>query len=246
VILSNSKAGIESFNPPIQKSRVIYNGINPSRLSNLPPSGQMKSKYKITTPFTVVMAASFTDNKDYDTFFDLADKITRDRDDITFIGIGRYEKDDPKYERIFRLSKNHPRILFPGRIEEVEALVNACDIGVLFSPHGEGLSNAILEYMALGKPVIANAAGGTKELVQHNKNGYLITNQSIDEMAHLILNLLDDKEKYQAFAQTSRNIIRELFALDKMGKSFEQVYHSALPYKTRELAAAGYADSNPN
>jgi glycosyltransferase involved in cell wall biosynthesis len=247
VILSNSKAGIEAFNPPCGKSHVIYNGINPKRFLHLPAADQIKAKYKISTPLTVIMAASFSDNKDYDTFFHVADKITKVRDDITFIGAGRYNKDYPKYKRISALSSNNPRILFPGRINDVEALVNACDIGVLFSQdiHGEGLSNSILEYMALGKPVIANDSGGTKEIVHHNKNGYLITNQTVDEIAQLILDLLDDKEKYQAFATANKNIIEEMFALDKMGKSFEQIYQTALCYKTSELVAAGYPDTYP-
>jgi glycosyltransferase involved in cell wall biosynthesis len=242
VILSNSKAGIAAFNPPAKKSYVIYNGMNPKRFMNLPPAAAIKEKYKIGTPTAVVMAASFTDNKDYDTFFNVAEHITRLRDDITFIGVGRYDQDNPKYERILRLSNNNPRIIFPGRINDVEALVNACDIGVLFSQdiHGEGLSNSILEYMALGKPVIANDSGGTKEIVHHNKNGYLITNQTVEEIADLILSLVIDTEKYRAFGAASRNIIKETFALETMGFSFEQVYRAGMPYKTRKVIPAPY------
>jgi glycosyltransferase involved in cell wall biosynthesis len=248
VILSNSKAGIDAFSPPARKSYVIYNGMNPNRFLHLPAAAEIKFKYKINTPVAVVMAASFTDNKDYDTFYNVAELVTRLRDDITFIGVGRYDKDNPKYERILRLSNNNPRILFPGRINEVEALVNACDIGVLFSQdsHGEGLSNAILEYMALGKPVIANDSGGTKEIVLHNKNGYLITKQTVAEIAGLLISLVDDKEKYQTFATASRNIIKETFALDTMGFSFEQVYRTGTPYKTREFIPAAYSPTYPN
>ena len=85
------------------------------------------------------------------------------------------------------LSSQDDRIHFKGRINDVEALVNVCTIGVLFSVDGEGFSNAIMEYTALGKPVIANNAGGTKELVRHNENGYLFIKQSEEEIVSLII-----------------------------------------------------------
>jgi glycosyltransferase involved in cell wall biosynthesis len=228
VILANSKAGIKSFNPPREKSKVIYNGLNLNRFLNLPPQEEVKSKYNIRTPFTVVMTASFSPNKNYDLFYRLAEQVTQLRDDITFIGVGGCIKDNLEHKRILKLSKNNERILFPGRIHDVEALVNACDIGVLFSPNGEGISNAILEYMALGKPVIANDSGGNKEIVHHNRNGFLIINQKVEEISALVLGLINDKQKRQEFADNSRQVIRESFSLDKMGQAFEQVYEEVL------------------
>src|SRR5699024_5560529 len=128
----------------------------------------VKLKYGIVTPYTVVMAASFSNNKDYDTFYKIAKAITSKREDVTFIGVGGYGKDESTYRHLLQLTTNNKRILFPGRITDVEALVNACTVGVLFSNkkvHGEGISNSILEYMCLAKPVLANDAGGTNEIV---------------------------------------------------------------------------------
>src|SRR5690606_25465743 len=105
-------------------------------------------------------------------------------------------------------------------------------IGMLFSNktvHGEGISNSIMEYMALSKPVIANDAGGTLEILRHNENGYLINKQTEDEIVKLIISLLDDKSKCDAFGQASRQIIEESFSLNKMGNAFEEVYRELLP-----------------
>lgn len=231
VVLSNSKAGLEIYNPPASKSKVIYNGINMSRFENLPDVNQIKTKYGITTPYTVLMAASFTPNKDYNLFFNVADRVTQKRDDITFIGVGGHDEYSAEYKRLRALSAHKPRILFPGRISDVEALANACTVGVLFSNksvHGEGISNSVMEYMSLGKPVIANDAGGTKEIVHHNINGYLITNESEEEIASLLLELVDNPEKARSFGIASKKIIDETFSLDRMGEAFEQVYQEAL------------------
>jgi glycosyltransferase involved in cell wall biosynthesis len=227
-ILSNSRAGLEVYNSPKHKSKVIYNGINPDRFVNLPAIETVKKKYGISTHHAVVMVASFSQKKDFDLFYRLAGHITRLRDDITFIGAGGPTGDGAEYTRLKSLARDNPRIIFPGWINEVEVLVNACDVGMLFSPNGEGLSNSILEYMALGKPVIASDAGGTKELVRHNQNGYLVTNESIEEIGEMIIELIDNPQKRTAFGKIGKKIVEESFTLEKMGMAFEKVYREVL------------------
>lgn len=231
VILSNSKAGIESYNPPEKKSRVIYNGLNMNRFVNLPDVELVKAKYKIATPYAVVMAATFNVLKDYDLFLNVARNVLQKRDDITFIGVGGYDRDSSEYERILSLCGHNEKILFPGRISDVESLINACTIGVLFcnrSLHGEGVPNSVLEYMALNKPVIVSESGGTKEAVYHNRNGYLITTRDEEEVAALIIGLIDNKEKRELFGRQGRKIIDENFSVDQMGKAFVQVYNNVI------------------
>ena len=228
VILSNSKSGIKCFRPPLSKGRVIYNGLNMARFRDLPQASEVMARYKIKTPYSVVMSASFTDHKNYDLFYNIARYVTSKRADITFIGVGGYGKSAAIYQRMLSLSADNPNILFPGRINEVEALVNACTIGVLFSLHGEGISNSILEYMALGKPVVANDNGGTSELVNTNENGFLVTNESAEEIGEIIINLIDDAGKRERYGEVNRRIIEESFQLEKMGPEFENVYMTAL------------------
>lgn len=236
VILSNSNAGIRAFNPPSHKRRVIHNGININRFKHLPEVELIKAKYKITTPYAVIMAATFSRYKDYYLFFRVAELVTSIRNDITFIGVGAYCEDDSYYQEMVRLGANNPNIIFPGRSDEVEALVNACTIGILFSNksvHGEGISNSIMEYMSLAKPVIANDAGGTKELVRHNVNGYLVTVETSQQIAAMIIGLINDPEKYKTFGEASKRIIEESFSLERMGRDFEKVYEEVKDYKIK-------------
>jgi Glycosyltransferase len=234
VILSNSRAGIEAYRPPGRKVKIIYNGINLSRFENLPAPEEVRKKYGITTPHAVLMVASFTKNKDYNLFFKIAEQVTSKRDDITFIAAGDSCDDGSVVRRLDDMLSHNGRIVLTGRIADVEALVNSCTIGVLFSNtavHGEGISNSILEYMCLRRPVIANDAGGTREIVHHNVNGYLVTSQSDTEISGMILSLIDNPEKCRAFGQAGRKIIEEQFALDKMGRAFEETYKQVLNKK---------------
>ncbi|HTM92090.1 MAG TPA: glycosyltransferase family 4 protein [Flavisolibacter sp.] len=226
VVLANSKAGIASFKPPAAKCKVIYNGINLNRFHNLAEAQQTKAKYGITTPYAVIMTASFSPTKDYNLFLKVAQWVTSVRDDIGFIGVGGCEQDESEYKKM--VNNSSPRILFPGKIHDVEALVNACTIGVLFSTDGEGISNSILEYMALGKPVIANDAGGNRELIRHQHNGYLISNQNVEQISELIIGLIDDQQKCQSFGAINQKKVQDYFSLEVMGKAFEEIYYKTL------------------
>jgi len=229
IIISNSQAGLNAFGPPERKSKVIYNGLNFYRFENLAAPETIKLKYGIKTPFAVVMVASFSNKKDYPLFFSIAKQITQTRDDITFVAVGDFT-DAPEDKGYQDLAKLNSRIMLTGRINDVEALVNSCTIGVLFSDkiNGEGISNSIIEYMSLAKPVIANDAGGTKEIVHHQVNGYLLRHETEKEIIELICGLIDNPEKCTAFGKAGRKIIEAFFLLERMGNAFVQTYEDVL------------------
>jgi glycosyltransferase involved in cell wall biosynthesis len=184
-----------------------------------------------STMTAVAMVASISPNKDYDRFVKVAQKVTAIRKDVTFIGIGGYCDGDDKYRNLVEITRDKPRIIFSGVIDEVEALVNACDVGILFSNkavHGEGISNSIMEYMALCKPVIANNAGGTGEILKDKVTGFLVDNEEEDELVQMVLDLIENEEKNRTFGKKGREIIENVFSLKKMGESFEKAYLQVL------------------
>jgi glycosyltransferase involved in cell wall biosynthesis len=83
--------------------------------------------------------------------------------------------------------------------------------------------------MALGKPVIANDAGGTKEVVRHNVNGYLITTETNETIADMLIDLIDDRDKRAEFGKNSCEIVKSIFTLEKMGNAFEKLYCELFP-----------------
>jgi glycosyltransferase involved in cell wall biosynthesis len=230
-ILSNSIAGLESFglSKSDKKCKVIYNGFNPERIQNLPTKAECRKKFGIETNYAVVMVGSFSENKDYQRLLDVCRHMSNKRSDITFIAAGDGKNLDPIKKKAGMLGL--ASIKFTGRINNIEELISASDIGVLFSPNGEGISNAIMEYMALGKPVIANDAGGTKEIVAYNESGYLITNESNQEIAYMIIELIDNPEKRFQFGKKGQEIILNKFSLESMGQEFEELYLDLLSNK---------------
>ena len=223
--LSNSYAGLNSFKiANDKKSRVIYNGINIERFNDLLNADEVKKKFKIETKFVVIMVASFSYFKDYNKFITVADYVTRINNEITFIGIGGIV-DKNLFEKLKCHSTKNKHIIICDKISNIESLINICDIGVLFSTMGEGVSNSILEYMALKKTVIVDDCGGTKEFVINGVNGFLIKNHSINEIGDLIIDLLYKESKRNEIGIKARNTIMSMFTLEKMGIEFEKLYN---------------------
>lgn len=228
LILSNSHAGILAYNPPRKKSRVIYNGLNFDRFQNLPAIDPIRAELGLITKYVIIMVGTYSPNKDYLRFFKIGIEVSKLRNDVSFIGIGFFKGGERIYESCLKMTADFPNLLPMKGSKNIEPIVNACDLGVLLSPNGEGLSNAILEYMALGKPVIANDAGGTREIVRHGENGLLVDTESDLEIAMMIDQLLNNPEKIEEMGARSKERILADFSLERMGKEFETVYHEVL------------------
>ena len=224
-ILSNSNAGLVSYNAPLDKSVVIRNGFDFKRLKILKNPSMVKDELAIGKCKVVGMVASFTEKKDYETYISSAELILRRRRDVIFIAIG----DGPLLNKM--KLKIKPEFIsnfkFLGRIENVESVVNIFDVGVL-ATYSEGISNSILEYMAMSKPVVATNGGGTNEILINNKTGYLIKLKDHSELACKILNLLEDKKLALSIGKNGKKRIQNEFSIEQMVNSTINLYKKLL------------------
>ncbi|MCF6296595.1 MAG: glycosyltransferase [Flavobacteriaceae bacterium] len=222
VILANCKAGLESFKVPVGKGVCIYNGFDMDRIKNIVDKKIILEKFDIKTKYIIGMTASFSDKKDYNTFVRAGEKLLKKRKDITFLAIG----DGPNLSKIKgSINKNNLNYFrFVGKQDDVESIVNICDIGVLISnheTHGEGISNALMEFMILKKPVIGSNSGGTKELIIDNETGFLIEAKNVDKLVEKIEFLLTNPERAKMMGENGKIRIEKYFSIDTM---IEQTY----------------------
>lgn len=227
VILSNSYAGLKSYSVSGEKCRVIYNGVDLRRFDNLPDKVSVRLKYGIRTNYLIIMVASFTQVKNYDQFLEIAESCMSQRNDITFLAVGDTKADNREFERIRAKSRTLKNMLLMEKVDCVESLINACDIAVLFT-HSEGISNSIIEYMACAKPVLATDAGGTREIIEDHETGFLITNQTTSQIVQLINELLKDENLRDIIGRKARTTIENRFAIELMGRNFENLYQEIL------------------
>lgn len=228
IICSNSYSGLAAYGvSDSKKSVVICNGIDLSRFNGLDEVNTVKKRFHIHTTYAVVMAASYSPYKDWNRFYDVASFVTQIDSNISFVGVGSIT-DREIYSDLSNKSRDNPNIIICGPTSEVEKLVNSCDIGVLFSTRGEGISNAILEYLALGKAVIVDELGGSSEFIENNVNGFFTSGKTISEIGNLIIELIYDSSKRISVGKRGRGTVLSRFSLPVMGEQFEELYRRIL------------------
>ena len=217
VIIGNSYAGLKAFKAPKSKSVCIHNGFNFERLHVVSDNCSLRRELGISTKHVVGMVATFSESKDYKTFYAAAQNILEKRNDVTFLAIGKDTDSDLSKAFIEDRFAAYFRLL--GKRSEVESLINTMDICVL-STFTEGISNSILEYMAMGKPVIASIGGGTAEIVEHQQTGFLVGPQSPVELMEKIEILLDNQDLRDRMGAAGKERVRKYFSIEKMVDSY--------------------------
>ncbi|MFH6603644.1 glycosyltransferase [Maribacter algicola] len=229
VVVGNSLAGLKAYRVPKEKGICIYNGFDFGRVANLKDKKLVKKELGIETKKVIGMVGGFFDRKDYKTFINAALLVLKQRDDVTFVAVG----EGPNLEICKDLvPKDHANdFVFTGARTDVESIINIFDIGVLSTNsevHGEGISNAILEYMAMEKPVVATIGGGTNEIVEPGKTGILIPDSAPENMASELNYLLENVVDAKAMGQKGKQRIEEFFSLAKMIDAYHKLYISLI------------------
>lgn len=229
VVLSNSKAGLVAYDAPKGKGNHVYNGFDFNRVNALKDTDEIRKRFNIQTPFVIGKIAAFHERKDYYTYVDAAIKVCQERADVTFLAIG----DGDLLEKCKAMvpAELKERIIFTGRQNDVESIINIFNVGVLstnLDVHGEGISNSIMEYMVLHKPVVATVGGGTAEIVYDGENGFLLPERSPEVMAEKINYLLDHPEDAKRMGDNGRQLVFDSFNLRDMTKNYMDLYKDLL------------------
>jgi glycosyltransferase involved in cell wall biosynthesis len=227
-IVSNSKKGLEIENiQKLKKGKVVYNGLDTKDFDSKINENNDYSNKWLGYDKKIVMVGRFGNAKDYISLIKASKILFQSYSNICFVLVG----DGPNK----LIAENEAGeylnngIFFLGKRSDIPTILSQMDIGVLLNNtngHAEGISNAIMEYMAAGLPVIATDAGGTPELIEDNISGFLV--QPFDEnvVAQKILWLIDNPDEIKKMGSKGRKIIDNKFSIDKMVDSYINLYNS--------------------
>jgi glycosyltransferase involved in cell wall biosynthesis len=123
------------------------------------------------------------------------------------------------------------RVEFLGERKDVEALLAGLDLFVL-SSREEGISNALLEAMAAGRPAIATAVGGTPEVLSPD-TGWLVPAGSPPALADAIDEALANPAEARRRSIAARRAVRDDLSIEAMVKRHEAFYEKALGRASR-------------
>jgi glycosyltransferase involved in cell wall biosynthesis len=210
-----------------KKLRVIYNGINSDSFKNLKKNQDLKRQLSIPESNKVVgIVANFRPMKHHHIFIKAAKEILSKRNDVSFILVGAgsdpgsTKEDNEKLARSLDISEH---VRFVGPQKQIAPYLSIMDIGVNCSA-GEGLSNAIMEYMAAGVPCIVSYAGGNPDLITNNVEGFTFELDNYLALADLTLRLLNDDATRKRFIDNAARKIEETMSTSAMLSNYESLY----------------------
>jgi glycosyltransferase involved in cell wall biosynthesis len=117
------------------------------------------------------------------------------------------------------------RFQLAGARADVPGFLADLDVAVLCS-RSEGMSNAALEYMAAGRPIVATAVGGNVELIDDGVTGLLVPSDNAGALASAIQRLLTDRSFAARLGAAARRRAIERFSREAMVRRFENFYES--------------------
>jgi glycosyltransferase involved in cell wall biosynthesis len=122
-----------------------------------------------------------------------------------------------------RRARPGARVVFTGLRDDVPAVTAALDVAVLPS-YREAQGLAILEAMALRRPVVATNVGGVPEMIEHERSGLLVPPHDAPSIARAIVRLLTDHPLADTLARAGHDLAHARFGLPAMVNAVSALY----------------------
>ncbi|WP_417835836.1 glycosyltransferase [Thalassospira tepidiphila] len=193
-IIVNSKVGAQELLSEGAKSeniKVIYNGID---VENYQLPRNTKNE-KDAPPISLITVANLIPYKGHLDLFNALEKCNNSQLPVwKLYCVGRDDGIKGLLENHIRRLGLTDRVEFVGEVADVRPWLDLSDIGILAS-HEEGFSNAVLECMAAGIPMIVTDVGGNSEAVINGRSGIVVKPHSPAEISAALEMLILNKEK---------------------------------------------------
>lgn len=212
---------------PEKKVMQIINGVDTNRF--MPPQEKKLAKKEAGfNPDTHIIGivGRLDPVKDHETLFRafsiLRNEKNREALKILVVGTGHMEKMLRGIAEDLNISEN---VVFAGDTKDVQRFYRCMDVYVLPSI-AEGISNTVLEAMASGLPVLATMVGGSPELVDEGKTGFLFAAKDYMALSEKLFFYYNNPQILIAHGLNGRKMAEDRFSISKMIKDYEILYRS--------------------
>ncbi len=144
---------------------------------------------------------------------------------IHFLLVGPME-DNSKLQQQIAASPYRKHFHFAGYRTDAPAIAAAANTLIMPSVRGEGLPRSVIEAMAYGTPAIVANAGGSPELIEDGKNGFIVPPADGGAIAAAILKLQSQPELQQQMGENARTRIERDFNTTRTVEQMLELYQS--------------------
>jgi len=221
------EAMVEVIDPIQDRITVICNGVDVKRHRQSVDKARVQSRLGLGTNVRLIaVVATLKEPKGHRYLVEAMSAIAPQYPDIhvLFIGDGTLREELQDQVKRLKLDKH---IHFLGNRHDIPELLAASELFVLPSLW-EGLSMALLEAMAAGKPIVATAVSGTTQVMIHGKTGLIVPPRDSRALADAIIQLLSDPAQAQAMGQSAKRHVTAHYSAQKQADEHLALYRRLL------------------
>jgi len=162
-------------------------------------------------------------NKGFEQLFHALALLKASHPEINLNLVGKGD-DQPRLKEATHQLGIAKHVTFWGALsdEDLAAAYSDCDVFAMPSKK-EGFGIVFLEAMRLGKPCIGGNHGGTPDVIEHGKSGFLVDYDDITALAESIRTLADDASLRQAMGARGYELVKEKFDFNNFQTSYKQL-----------------------
>lgn len=230
-----------------EKIVTIYNGVDLHRFQPPTPTARREARARLgfhENDFVVGTVAWLRPEKNYPIFFHALSLIKEQIKELKVVVVGGGDK-DKEYRQEAAARGLTAQVTFAGHRQDVRPLLQTFDVACLVPGRNEGFSNAILEKMAMGLPLVVTEVGGNAEAVLHEHNGLIIPPDDAESLADSLLALYRAPTRRLAMGICSRQRTEEKFSLTTMLSQHESLYLALQEKRPPEQRTSGTTRENP-
>jgi len=215
VLVSDGLAGNRIF--------VAHSGIDPQRFMTA-DGGRLRDEFNIAENQPVIInVAHLAGHKGQTYLVQAIPQVLAKIPDARFFIVGKGELMEELKAAAAGLGLKD-KLVFTGFRDDVADFYQIADLYVMSSVQ-EGLGTAVLDALALAKPVVATNCGGLPEIIRDGRTGRLVAPADPAALANGILDMLSRAEAAQSMARQGQAMVQKSFSIDAMVENNINIYH---------------------
>lgn len=187
-----------------EKTTVIYNPVNERVFETSYDNDNSGLKIKDERFNRIISVGRLYPQKDQKTMIEAFAKVSEKHPDWKLVIFG----EGPEREALEEMIQDprfmiQDKVCLPGRSENIIDELNKSKIFCLSSVY-EGMSNALVEAICVGLPVVTTKVSGTEELIKDGENGFIVNVGDKEAMAKALTKIIEDENLQNQFSENNK------------------------------------------
>lgn len=224
----------------VRQQLIQHNGLDGAKIVSIPTGvdlntfnseingAAVRREWGIEADEFLVGTVSFLrDYKGIVYYIQAARRILEEKTNVRFLIVGDGPQRDILAAQIEGFGLGG-KVLMTGHREDVPQILSALDLFVLPSSGAEGVPQAVVQALAMGKPVIATDVGSVSEVILQGETGILIPPKDSEAIVRATLELMRSGDLRQRLARRGKKLVQAQYNAERMLENLELFYQDAL------------------